>query len=144
MRLLITGSRSWSDKDRLWQVLDSTAEALAHHNRERYITEGLHLVSGHAYGADALGEAWFLERFPLEEPEVWRADWRKHGRRAGPIRNVAMVDSGPDLCVAFIMPCDKDNCTRGDLHGSHGAVHCADYAAEKGVPTTRFYGGALL
>jgi len=142
VRLLITGSRTWPDQGRLWHVLDQTAQALAHHNKDRYIAEGLHLVSGHAYGADAQAEAWFADRFPLEEAELWRADW-KQGKRAGVVRNVAMVDSRPDVCVAFIMPCDKDTCRRGELHGSHGAMHCAEYAERQGVPTTRFYGGGL-
>lgn len=140
MRLLVTGSRSWTDQERLWDVLDSVAQALAHHNKDRYIAEGLRLVSGHAQGADALAEAWFKDRFPLEEAELWRADWKGLGRRAGIIRNVAMVDTLPDVCVGFIMPCDNPSCRREEWHGSHGAVHCATYAEERGVLTRRYYG----
>lgn len=48
-------------------------------------------------GADALGEHWAtahgipVERFP--------ADWDKHGRAAGPIRNEAMAREGDALVV---------------------------------------------
>jgi hypothetical protein len=30
-----------------------------------------------------------------------KADWHRHGRAAGPIRNQKMLDWGPDLVVAF-------------------------------------------
>jgi hypothetical protein len=34
--------------------------------------------------------------------ERYRADWAKHGRAAGPIRNKQMLEEGkPDLVVAF-------------------------------------------
>lgn len=33
--------------------------------------------------------------------ESFPADWKKHGRAAGPIRNQAMADAGADLCLAF-------------------------------------------
>lgn len=30
------------------------------------------------------------------------ADWNKHGRSAGPIRNQEMLDSGLNFCFAFV------------------------------------------
>ena len=33
--------------------------------------------------------------------ETFPADWKKHGRAVGPIRNQAMADAGADLCLAF-------------------------------------------
>lgn len=144
MRLLITGSRSWKDYERLCHCLDSIAEQFAIHSKDRYIKEGLTLVSGHAYGADAMGEAWFVTKFPLEQPEIWKADWRKYNRRAGIVRNTAMVDSWPDAVVGFLMPCDKDSCVNVGRHWSHGADHCSTYAESKAIPTTRFYGADLV
>jgi hypothetical protein len=36
------------------------------------------------------------------EVEVYRADWAKHGRSAGPIRNQRMLSDGkPDKVMAF-------------------------------------------
>lgn len=143
MRLLITGSRGWSDRDRMWARLDEIHDAVVARYSEQYIKEGFMLVSGHARGADALGEWWFGARFPLEQPEIWKPDWKTYGGRAGIVRNTAMVDSHPDWCVGFIMPCDKIKCPKPGLHGSHGAVHCSDYAIASGIPTNRYYGGAL-
>jgi hypothetical protein len=57
------------------------------------------LVHGAASGADAMAGRWAgangvsVTTFP--------ADWNRYGRSAGPRRNQAMVDSEPDLVVAF-------------------------------------------
>ena len=68
-----------------------------------YCNEGDTLIHGCAKGADLLAEqAWanlkiegYVERFP--------ADWVKHGKAAGPIRNKQMLDEGkPDLVIAFL------------------------------------------
>lgn len=47
------------------------------------------IVSGHASGADALGERYAQERG--YETEIYPADWKTHGRAAGPIRNAQMA-----------------------------------------------------
>ena len=94
MRMLVTGSRNWRDPARLRFVLDSFSEALAHHHRDRYIKEGLVLVSGHANsGVDRFAEQWYADRFPLEKAELHPANWKADRRRAGLIRNVAMVEN---------------------------------------------------
>lgn len=58
------------------------------------------LIHGAARGADSIAGAWARERgVPFQ---AFRADWNKHGRRAGPIRNTQMLDVGkPELVIAF-------------------------------------------
>lgn len=55
---------------------------------------------GGATGADSL-----VTLFCLEEGspcEIIRADWEKHGKAAGPIRNQQMLDEfKPDVVIAF-------------------------------------------
>jgi len=58
------------------------------------------VITGGASGADALAERWAethhipVRRFP--------ADWKAHGKQAGPLRNQKMLDEGrPDFIVAF-------------------------------------------
>lgn len=46
------------------------------------------IISGGASGTDAHGEHYAVSHgIPFE---VYRADWKKHGLRAGPIRNAEM------------------------------------------------------
>jgi len=112
-RILITGSRTWSDHTVIRDAL-----ALVWH-------PGAVLVSGACLsGADALCEACWrawggqIERHP--------ADWRRYGRAAGFRRNEQMVSAGADLCLAFI------------LDASPGASHTAARAEAAGIPTRRY------
>ena len=56
------------------------------------------IVSGHASGADALGERYAQERG--YELETYPADWKANGRAAGPIRNAKMASVAHAL-IAF-------------------------------------------
>lgn len=63
--------------------------------------------------------------------EPWPADWTTHGRRAGPLRNRAMLDGLPaDLAGYTPLP-------RADLlvafHGGDGTRGCREAAAERGI-----------
>lgn len=112
-RVLITGSRTWTDTTPIRRAL-----------REQW-ADGAVLVSGACRrGADQLAEqvwaAWGgqVERHP--------ADWHRHGRCAGFRRNEAMVALGADVCLAFI------------LDESRGASHTAALAEAAGIPTLRY------
>ena len=60
--------------------------------------ENVIIVSGHASGADVLGERYAQERgFGLE---TFPADWKTNGRAAGPIRNAQMASVAHAL-IAF-------------------------------------------
>jgi len=61
----------------------------------------MEVVTGGAKGADACAVAW--ARSSSLKVTTFAADWSKHGRAAGPIRNRQMakyVSSG-GICVAF-------------------------------------------
>ena len=83
MKLLIAGSRTFEDYTTL-----STAVHVYTLFDLSIITE---IISGTAKGADRLGEQFAAEfdipvnRFP--------ADWNKHGKAAGPIRNELMAQA---------------------------------------------------
>jgi predicted Rossmann-fold nucleotide-binding protein len=58
------------------------------------------VITGGATGADALAETW--ARATGKQFMVFKADWWKHGKAAGPIRNQQMLDEGrPELVIAF-------------------------------------------
>lgn len=89
MRVLVCGGRDYMDKPFLWNILDGIGPP-----------EVSGVVSGMASGADSFAAEWALRfGFPLYE---FPADWRAHGKAAGPIRNQRMIDEGkPDLVIAF-------------------------------------------
>ncbi|UJW32514.1 SLOG family protein [Saccharothrix sp. AJ9571] len=112
-RVLVTGSRGWSDR----RVIRDALASMWHPDAV--------LVSGACPdGADALCEACWshwsgrVERHP--------AQWRRFGRRAGCLRNTEMVAAGADVCLAFI------------LDQSRGASHTAQLARRAGIPTRIF------
>ena len=116
-RVLVTGSRDWSDES----VISSALKLVY----DRY--GPFRLVHGGAIGADLL--AGRVQRtWQFGPVEVHPAQWAKHeGKTGGYERNAFMVGLGADLCLAFI------------LNHSNGASACADLAEEKGIPTRRFH-----
>jgi len=94
LRLLICGSRDWTDAGLLAATVDRVAAERGHGRA------GLVVIEGGARGADRLaGElararGWQLEEYP--------ADWQRHGRLAGIRRNARMLDRGrPEQVLAF-------------------------------------------
>lgn len=91
MKVLVCGGRDFNDAVRLRQVLD------AYHNDIGPFTCVVH---GAASGADMLAGDW-AKRLGIEVRE-YPADWKKHGRAAGPIRNAEMLEKeDPDFVIAF-------------------------------------------
>lgn len=80
-------------------------------------------------GADRYASEWCREaRFNglhvIEEAHP--ADWGKHGKAAGPIRNQQMVDLGADVVLAF------------PLGESRGTRHCMAAAEKAGIPVISY------
>lgn len=96
MKVIIAGGRDLTD----YEVCLRGVE-----NAGFDITE---VVSGHARGADALGEQ-FAQETGLTL-KVFPADWEKHGRAAGPIRNNAMASYADALIALW------DGTSRGTNH----------------------------
>ncbi len=123
-RVLVTGSRTWSD------------EAAVRDGLRPHFAPGAVLVSGACpQGADQIAERVWTEWGG--QVERHRADWRQHGKAAGFIRNAEMVRAGADAGVAFVAPCSDHRCTRAEPHGSHGATNCADQAEPAGITVDR-------
>lgn len=87
MRVLVCGSRHFNDYEKLKTVLS------AHSDTKE-------IVHGCARGADTLAGRYAKENnLPVHE---YPADWDKHGKAAGPIRNTQMLREGtPDMVIAF-------------------------------------------
>lgn len=94
MRVQITGSREFTDKDLIHGAI---VERMIQPFRKG---EPVTVVHGGARGADTLaGEA--VRDYSWVNVEVYPADWEKYGKRAGYLRNAQMADLEPDVCLAF-------------------------------------------
>jgi hypothetical protein len=86
MKLIIAGSRTFTDYQRLCQVLAP--------ERPR-ITQ---VLTGGARGADALGKRWaWSKQVPWKG---FKTDWERFGKAAGVQRNHQLAQAG-DVLVAF-------------------------------------------
>ena len=108
MRVLVCGSRGWTDYDAVLRRLTQI--------EERRPT----IVHGAAVGADTMADRAAMtlnltvERYP--------ADWATYGKRAGFIRNEQMLDTGVGLVIAF-----WDGQSRG-------TQHTIERAKRRGIP----------
>lgn len=108
MRVIINGGRNYIEQPGDMELLDR----LHAHNCFTVV------LSGKASGADAMGERWARSRgIPVEE---YPADWKTHGKAAGPIRNQAMVNDA-DMLIAF--------------RGGRGTLDCVYKAEDAGLVT---------
>lgn len=100
-RVCVTGGRNFSD----WNFVKRTLNAL------HELSPITCIIHGAAPGADSLAESWATER--MIGCDTFRADWDKHGRKAGPLRNLEMLTRGkPDLVVAFPGGAGTAHCVR--------------------------------
>jgi hypothetical protein len=107
MKVLVTGSRDWSDRAAIERGFDAMTPTL--------------VIHGDAKGADsiahevAMSRGIDVARFP--------ANWNKHGKAAGPHRNRLMHElMKPDVVLAFPLPQSK------------GTLDMMRWAEAKGTP----------
>ena len=113
MRVIIAGSRG---------ITDYKQVEAAYLSSNIPITE---IVSGGARGVDALGEQ-VAKNFGIPI-KVFPADWDKHGKRAGPLRNIQMAEYADGLIAIW----DGK---------SKGTKHMIDQANKQGLVVYIFKG----
>lgn len=107
-KVIVAGSRTMRDYNLLRRKLDQLLSQQT----------DIEIVSGTANGADKLGERYARDReYVLKQ---FPADWEKHGKRAGYLRNAQMADYA-DALVAFW---DEE---------SKGTMHMIELAKAKGL-----------
>lgn len=111
MRVLCCGDRNWGYRGVIRRVLTSLTD--------RPIT----VVHGACRGADEIAAS--IATTLGMATEAHPADWNKHGKAAGPIRNQAMLESGIDLVLAF----------HNDIDASKGTADMVRRAQSAGVKT---------
>src|SRR6188508_2429115 len=108
MKVLVCGDRNWTD---IWAIYDVL------HRLDR----GSTIIHGAARGADTMAGT-IAKKLGFTIISV-PAQWEKHGRAAGPIRNKKMLDLNPDLVLAF----------HKDIENSKGTKNMVEIARKKGV-----------
>jgi hypothetical protein len=120
LRVLMCGSRHWSDRE---AVVMAMAGIEARRTTDLLEKGNVTVIHGAARGADTIaGEVAAEWGYHVE---VYPADWKRHGKAAGFIRNAQMLEQGrPHLVIAFT----------DDLEASRGTADMVRRARAADVP----------
>jgi YspA, cpYpsA-related SLOG family len=116
MRILITGGRSWSDREIIFYAILEASRGV--------LWKDVTVVHGGAKGADTIASE--IAQALGMKTEAHLADWQAYHKAAGPLRNQKMVDLGADVCLAFLQP------------NSKGTANCIEKAKKAGIKTIIF------
>lgn len=99
MKVLVCGARDYTQAKTIFAWLDGLYAAYG---------DSLIIINGGAKGADSFAREWAQDRMSHltslngNNLITVKADWDKHNKGAGPIRNQKMLDDhNPDLVLAF-------------------------------------------
>jgi hypothetical protein len=108
--VLVCGSRTLGGIELSAQMFDRMKQLPATSTIMHGDARGVDRLAGH------IGEVlcFFVDVYP--------ADWERHGKRAGIVRNLEMLDRRPDLVLAFWDGQSK------------GTKHTIDEAERRGIP----------
>ncbi len=110
MRVLVCGGRDYDDEPAVVRALVAARATF--------------VIDGGAPGADTLAWKWAKRHLAPDCRRTFDAEWHKHGKGAGPMRNQQMLDEGrPDLVIAF--------------PGGRGTADMVRRAERAGVPVQR-------
>ncbi len=106
MKTIIAGSRTITDYTLVEEAINESGFEITK------------VISGMAKGVDTLGERW--AHYNNIGIHLCPADWKKHGKKAGYIRNIEMADIADALIVII----------EGE---SRGSTHMLEIATKKGL-----------
>ena len=113
-RVLVCGGRDYDNREKLFGALDRSLEAATMAGRTFV------LIHGGARGADSLSHEWATAR-QVSDVRVYEADWNRHKKAAGPIRNKLMLTKeNPHVIIA--------------CKGGNGTAHMMKIGRQAGVP----------
>lgn len=110
MKVLFSGDRNWIN----WKSVSKVLDGLDPEEDE--------IIVGDARGLDTTARVLAIQKgFKVNGPH--KAEWDKHGKAAGVLRNIVMLDLCPDLVIAF----------HPNLENSKGTKHCVKEAQKRGI-----------
>lgn len=122
-KLVVTGSRAWTNRFWLGAYLDMTYANVLSAGKEMVVG-----VGDCPTGADMMTYEWC--RGNGLRPRVYKADWDQYGGAAGPVRNRKMLkEIEPDLVMGFLQ--------RGEAN--RGTLDCLDQAETLGIDYLEFW-----
>lgn len=117
--IVVTGSRDLHDYEWVKSIL---CTVILDYNLPKRVC----LYEGEAAGLDLTAKrAGYIMEWKIEP---FAADWKKHGKKAGLLRNIEMVDA-----LIANEEIEKKVCVGFPLPQSRGTVHCLKYAKERGL-----------
>lgn len=117
-RVIVTGDRHWACHEIAQRVVDGL---IAKHGKSERVV----IVEGGADGVDMAFHAAAVDRgLEVESHPVSREDWRRLGKKAGPLRNAHMIARRADLCIAV----------HKNILDSRGTKDCVIQASGAGIP----------
>jgi hypothetical protein len=120
MIIVVTGGRGLDNQPMVWGALDAI-------HAETPITS---LFNGGAKGVDRLAYQWAHRH--IKHIVTLEAAWGEHGKKAGPIRNVAMLSQAVNLSQRAQKPVRLVA-----FPGGPGTAHCISVAAAMGLEIQR-------
>lgn len=115
MNVVVSGSRTITDTEFIESKLSELFGSL------KFDT----LLVGCARGVDTIAKDWAIKN--KVEFSFFRADWKRYGPKAGPMRNQEMVEQA-DMLIAF--------CTNKESRGTESTIRMA---RKKNIPSVVYY-----
>lgn len=91
MKIVVAGSRYYDNYDEAKEFINHCINGMEENTAHVFL-------SGGCKGADKLGERYATENG--YEIIIYKAEWSKYGKSAGPIRNKAMAEAA-DIVICF-------------------------------------------
>lgn len=110
MRIIVTGSRKWTDLKKIRLVIMEAYSRARQRNEVLYVRHGDNkkgadnMAKGVVYRCHSLGLYNIIE-------EPYPADWETYGLRAGAIRNQYMLDDKPPVDEVHAFPLEDSRGT---------------------------------
>jgi hypothetical protein len=137
MRIVVLGSKTWVDEEKLRDRLIRVISTRQRRHGKEHPKDIIIVHTQSPYGVDGLVRKFCDEHGYTSER--YSSDWYAHPQNAGEVRVQRMYDTKPDEVVVFISLCKRKQCEQKRQHGTHGVLRLRELARERGLKVRSFY-----